>query len=483
MNADEPAWLPATALVPLFRSGELSPVEAARAVLARIEQAGPALNAFCHLDPEETLAQARASEQRYRAGTPAGPVDGVPTSVKDQLLTRGWPTRRGSRTTAVEAGTPLDQAWPDDSPAVARLREQGAVLVGKTTTPEFGWKGVTDSPLTGVTRNPWDTGTTPGGSSGGASAAVAAGMGQLALGTDGAGSVRIPASFAGVVGLKATFAQVPVYPSSAFGTLSHTGPLTRTVADTALLMDVISAPDPRDPWAVPPPAVPFVEQLTAVGADGRADGGALAGLRVAFSPTLGYVDVDPEVAAVVRAAVEVLAGLGAEVEEVDPGFTDPLETLEALWCAGAAALLRGIPAPSREAMDPGLRAMAERGERLTGVDLTVAGVERTRLGALMTDLHERYPVLVTPTMPIAAFTAGQEVPDGWPAPAWTSWTPFTYPFNLTQQPALSVPCGFTSAGLPVGLQLVANRFADGLVLRTGHAYQLATDWHTRRPPV
>jgi aspartyl-tRNA(Asn)/glutamyl-tRNA(Gln) amidotransferase subunit A len=478
MTDDALAWVPATELVELYRRGEASPVQAAQAVLARVEQVGPTLNAFCHLDPEATLAAARASERRYREGSPAGPVDGVPTSVKDQLLTRGWPTRRGSRTTAVEAGTPIDQAWPDDSPAVARLREQGAVLVGKTTTPEFGWKGVTDSPLTGVTRNPWDPSTTPGGSSGGASAAVAAGMGQLALGTDGAGSVRIPAAFAGVVGLKATFAQVPVYPSSAFGTLSHTGPLTRTVADTALLLDVISAPDPRDPWAVPPPAVPFREQLLDDRGEPRLDG-----LRMAFSPTLGYVDVDPEVAAAVQAAVEVLRDLGAKVELVDPGFGDPLGTLEALWCAGAAALLRGIPGSMHELVDPGLRAMAERGERLTGVDVTVAGVERTRLGAQLTALHRRYPVLVTPTMPIPAFMAGQEVPAGWPSPAWTSWTPFTYPFNLTQQPALSVPCGFTSAGLPVGVQLVADRFADALVLRVGHAYQLATDWHHRRPPV
>ena len=477
MTEDELVWRPATELVELYRRGEASPVEAAQAVLRRIEQVDPTLNAFCHTDPETTLAAARDSEQRWHRGSPAGPVDGVPTSIKDQLLTRGWPTRRGSRTTAAEAGVAIDQAWPDDSPAVARLRERGAVLVGKTTTPEFGWKGVTDSPLTGITRNPWRPACTPGGSSGGAAAAVAAGMGQLALGTDGAGSVRIPASFAGVVGLKATFAQVPVYPSSAFGTLSHTGPLTRTVADTALLLDVVSAADPRDPWAVPPPAVPFRAQLGA----GEPGGDALAGLRIGFSPTLGYVRVDPEVASLVAAAVEVLRGLGAEVDLVDPGFADPLEPLETLWCAGAAALLRGVPAQRRELVDPGLRAMAERGELLTGVDVVLAGVERTRLGLLMTALHQRFPVLVTPTMPIPAFTAGQDVPDGWPDPAWTSWTPFTYPFNLTQQPALTVPCGFTAGGLPVGLQLVANRFDDALLLRVGHRYQQVTDWHTRRP--
>src|SRR5580704_966085 len=241
---DDITRLSATELLGLYRRRELSPVEATQAALDQIDARDAAVNAFCLVRGEESLAAARESERRWHAGEPAGLLDGVPTSIKDLLLTTGWPTRRGSRT--IDAAGP----WPEDAPAVARLREHHAVLLGKTTTPEFGWKGVTDSPLTGVTRNPWDVSRTPGGSSGGAAAAVACGMGPLAVGTDGAGSIRIPASFCGIVGLKPTHGRVPVYPPSAFGTLSHVGPMTRTVADAALLLDVLGAPDARDPLAL-----------------------------------------------------------------------------------------------------------------------------------------------------------------------------------------------------------------------------------------
>ncbi|MPZ97568.1 MAG: amidase, partial [Propionibacteriales bacterium] len=250
-----------------FRSRQVSPVEATKAVLARIGAYDDAVNAYCLVDADSALTQAQAAEQRWSTGAPRGPVDGVPTSIKDLLLTRGWPTRRGS------LSVDPDQAWDEDAPSVARLHESGAVLVGKTTTPELGWKGVTDSPLTGVTRNPWDPKRTAGGSSGGASAAVAFGMGPLSIGTDGGGSVRIPGSFCGVVGMKATYGRVPLYPSSPFGTLAHVGPLTRTVADTALLLDVVTGPDSRDWSALAPPTGTFAAAL--------ADG--VSGLRVAYS--------------------------------------------------------------------------------------------------------------------------------------------------------------------------------------------------------
>jgi len=236
--------LSATELIELYRRRELSPVEATRAVLAQIGSRNAVTNAYCLVRDDEALASAKQSERRWQAGEPAGLLDGVPVSVKDLLLTSGWPTLRGSLTTD-KAGP-----WNVDAPTVARLREHGAVLLGKTTTPEFGWKGVTDSPLTGVTRNPWDTARTPGGSSGGAAAAVASGLGPLALGTDGGGSIRIPASFCGIVGLKPTHGRVPVYPPSTFGTLSHVGPMARTVADTALLLDALGSPDYRDPLAL-----------------------------------------------------------------------------------------------------------------------------------------------------------------------------------------------------------------------------------------
>jgi len=229
-------------LAVLYRAGDASPVEATRAVLARIDRLNPSLNAYCFVAPDDALAAARASESRWRAGTPHSAIDGVPTSIKDLILTRGWPTLRGSRT------VDSHQAWDVDAPAAARLREAGAVLLGKTCTPEFGCKGETNSPLTGITRNPWNLGKTPGGSSGGTAAAVAAGLGPLSVGTDGAGSVRIPSALCGTFGLKPSFGRVPAHPLSPFGTVAHLGPHAMSVRDAALMMNVLKAPDARWRW-------------------------------------------------------------------------------------------------------------------------------------------------------------------------------------------------------------------------------------------
>jgi aspartyl-tRNA(Asn)/glutamyl-tRNA(Gln) amidotransferase subunit A len=452
-------------LVAGYGAGRVSPVEATRAALDAVAAHDGRVNAFVLVDEEAALTSARQSEERWRQGRPLGPVDGVPTSVKDMFWTRGWPTLRGS--TLVDADGP----WAEDAPAVARLREGGAVLVGKTTLPELAWKGVTDSIRHGVTRNPWDPSLTPGGSSGGSAAAVALGMGTWSIGSDGGGSVRIPASFTGTVALKPTYGLVPLFPASPFGTLSHGGPMTRSVTDTALLLDVLAGPDPRDWSAMPPPTHSFT--------DGLEDG--VAGLRVAFSPALGFGRNDPEVEAVVRTAVQVLADAGAAVEEVDPGFEDPVEAFHVLWFTGAAKALQqyGDDAPDR--VDPALREIAHRGATCTASEHLDATAVRMELGRRMGVFHATYDLLLTPTMPIPAFPAGQDVPDGWPSRLWTSWTPYTYPFNLTQQPALSVPCGFTAGGLPVGLQVVGPRHADALVLRAGRAYERATGWGVRRP--
>ncbi|WP_353942762.1 amidase [Streptomyces sp. HUAS MG91] len=437
-----------------YRKGEFSPVDATRAVLARIEETEPALNAFVRVDAEGALAAAEESAGRWRRGEPRGLVDGVPVTVKDILLQRGAPTFRGSKTVRAEG------SWPEDAPSVARLREHGAVFVGKTTTPEFGWKGVTDSPLSGVTRNPYDTSRTAGGSSGGSAAAVAVGAGPLSLGTDGGGSVRIPAAFCGVFGLKPTYGRVPLYPASAFGTLAHVGPMTRTAADAALLMDVISGPDPRD-WSGLGPAVGgFREGIQ----------GGVRGLRVAFSPSLGgQVAVRAPVAAAVRSAVERLAGLGAYVEETDPDFTDPVEAFHTLWFSGAARVTQRLSAAQRELLDPGLREICAQGARMSALDYLAAVDVRMELGRRMGVFHSTYDVLVTPTLPVTAFEAGVEVPRGSGLRRWTGWTPFTYPFNLTQQPAATVPVGVDGDGLPVGLQVVGARHQDGLVLRVAHA--------------
>ncbi|MFI1961879.1 amidase [Streptomyces althioticus] len=445
--------LTATRLVDGYRKGEFGPVEVTRAALRRAEEIQPEVNAFVRLLADDAVERAAASEERWRRGEQLGPLDGVPVTVKDILLLRGAPTLKGSRT--------IDPAgrWDEDAPSVARLRERGAVFLGKTTTPEFGWKGVTDSPLSGVTRNPYDPTRTAGGSSGGAAAAVALGAGPLALGTDGGGSVRIPAAFCGIFALKPTYGRVPLYPASAFGTLAHVGPMTRDAADAALLMDAIAAPDPRDWSGLPPAPGPLSEAL----------GGGVRGLRVAFSPSLGgQVRVDPGVAAVVRRAVERLAGLGAYVEETDPDLADPVDAFHALWFAGAARVTQGLGREQRERLDPGLREICRAGGRLSALDYLAAVDVRMDLGRRMGRFHDTYDLLVTPTLPVTAFEAGAEVPRGSGHRRWTGWTPFTYPFNMTQQPAASVPVGLAD-GLPVGLQLVAARHRDDLVLRAAHA--------------
>lgn len=464
-----PADLDAVALTAAFARKELSPVEATEAALSRIESYDGAVNGWCLVDADAALADARSSEERWGRGTPLGPVDGVPTAIKDLLLTKGWPTLRGSRTISP------DGPWEEDAPAVARLRENGAVLLGKTTTPELGWKGVTDNSLTGITRNPWDTNRTSGGSSGGSAVAVSLGMSALAIGTDGGGSIRIPAGFTSTFGLKPTYGRVPLYPPTPFGTLSHAGPMTRTVSDAAILLDVLSAPDARD-WSAMPP-LPAGERFV----DALADG--LVGKRIAYSPDLGYVDVHPEVAAVVREAVDVLAGFGAVVEQVDPGFSDPAEAFAVLWYTGVAKATAHLDASRVELLDEGLREVRAKGAAMSAMDYLDAMAERMALGVRMGRFHESHDLLVTPAMPIPAFEAGVEAPGDTSKGRWVSWTPFTYPFNLTQQPAASVPCGFTSDGLPVGLHVVGARHADALVLAACKAYEDATSWSTRRPPL
>jgi aspartyl-tRNA(Asn)/glutamyl-tRNA(Gln) amidotransferase subunit A len=445
----------ALTLLALYRAGDASPVEATRAVLARIERLNPVLNAFCHLAPDEALASARASEERWRRRAPMGELDGVPVSVKDLILAAGWPTLRGSRT--VDPSGP----WDVDAPATARLREAGAVILGKTTTPEFGCKGETNSPLTGITRNPWNPAKTPGGSSGGTAAAVAAGMGPLSVGTDGAGSVRIPAAFSGNFGLKPSFGRVPAYPLSPMGTVAHLGPHAMSVADAALTMNVLKRPDARDWTSLPPDASDYTVGL----------GDGVRGLRIAFSPALGHAKVHPEIAAAVAAAVAELESLGAHVEAVDPGFEDPLEITTGLWFAGAHAIWSALTAAQQQLVDPDFRAEAELGAAYSALDLHQLALRRGALGSHMRQFMRRFDLLATPAVAVPAFDARPAGPSRMDPVAMLGWTPFSYPFNLTQQPACSIPCGLTRDGLPIGLQLVGPMFGDALVLRAARAYE------------
>jgi len=453
--ADDILSLSANELVEHYNKRTLSPVEVTRAALDRIQSLQPVFNAFALVMGEDALSAAHQSEARWMRGAPLGLVDGLPTTVKDLLLVKGHPTRRGSRT------IDPDQLWTEDSASVARMREQGAVFLGKTTTPEFGWKGVTDSPLTGVTVNPWNTAMTPGGSSGGAAVAAALGMGVMHIATDGGGSIRIPAAFCGLFGFKPTFGVVPVHPHPPAGTLWHQGPISRTVHDAARMLTVIAGSEPRDFYAGPTLGIDY--------RDGLDDG--IAGMRIAYSRTLGYACVDPEVAALVERGVSGLEQAGARVEDIDLALADPIDVMGPLWSVALAMGVQPMTAAQRALVDPPLIALAEPGFHLSALEYRALEKRREAFARQMSELHQRYDLLVTPQLATTAFATGHEVPPGTALERWWQWSPFTYPFNLTQQPAGTVPCGFASNGLPVAMQLVAARFADRTVLRAARAYE------------
>ena len=466
MTHDEVFWRSALDLAAAIRAKQVSPVEIAEAVLARIEALNPRLNAFCLVTSDIALRDAREAEIAVIKGEPIGPLHGVPVSLKDVIFTKGLRTTGGSRLFA--------EAVPEeDAIAVGRLRAAGAVILGKTNTSELGHKAVTESPLFGVTRNPWNLERTPGGSSGGASAQLAAGMGQLAVGTDGGGSIRIPSAFAGVSGIKAHFGRVPAWPLSPMGTVAHVGPMARTVADVALMLTVLARSDPRDWYSLPYDATDWTQSL----------GLGVKGLRIAYSPRLGYVKyVHPEVEARVADAVKVLEGLGARVDQVDPGFVDARDCFWVHWTSGAFNALRKLPAEKFALLENGLKHAFEAGSRHSLAAFQDAVAVRTAIGERMRQFHLEWDLLATPSLAVPAFPVGRVAPE---APTgteddWTWWTPFSYPFNLTQQPAMSVPCGFTKDGLPVGLQLVAAPYREDLALRAAQAFQQTTD-HLRRP--
>lgn len=465
MAPDDLAFMPATQLAARIRRKEVSPVEVVEAVLARIQRVNPSLLAYCTVTADSARREAALAEAAVMRGERLGPLHGVPVGVKDLVITKGVRTTWGSRI--------YEQHVPEeDAPAVARLKAAGAILVGKTTTPEFGWKGATDSPLFGVSRNPWSTDRTPGGSSGGAAAAAAAGLAPLQVGTDGGGSIRIPGCFCGIVGLKPSFGLVAVYPPTATGMLSHVGPMTRTVADAALMLEVMAGRDDRDPLSFP-----FEVRVL----DGLAEG--VRGLRVAWSPTLGCAEVEPEVRAAAEAAAQRFQDLGCRVEMVDRVFENPDATWATLFYGGIAARLHDVLPRWREQMDPGLVEIIEEGRTITGIQLGQAGFQRAAFTETVRRFFLGYDLLLTPTLPLPAFQAGLSAPPGPRSGSRLSWVGFTYPFNLTGQPAATVPCGFTSAGLPVGLQIVGRHLEDGLVLCAAAAFEAAAPWADRRPPI
>lgn len=457
------AGLPATMLADWVRTRRVSPVEVTEAVLARIDRLEPKLNAFVALDAEGARKAARAAEAAVMAGDALGPLHGVPVTIKDVQAVAGLPLRRGSR---------LSDATPSvaDAPAVARLRAAGGIILGKTTTTEQGWTAVSDNPLTGATQNPWAPGRTAGGSSSGAAALAAAGCGPLHLGTDGAGSVRLPAHFCGVVGFKPTYGLVPYLPVPNNAGLSHIGPLTRNVADAELMLAVMSGPHPADPTTLSQPFRPAPPEAA----------GSLAGLRIAFSPDLGHARVDAEIADRVAEAVSAFTTLGATVDAVTPAWGPQGPALiRALW---GAPLLPYLPAAAaaRAQMDPAFVACLRASESATLREIQAAQGRRLAyagaVGRWFAD--EGWDLLVTPAASVAAFPHGRQRPDHWPPHDWDwlAWAEFSYPFNLSHCPAVSVPCGLTADGLPVGLQIVAPRHQDALAMRAARAFLAA------RPP-
>ena len=466
---DDLGWLSALDLARLIRGKEVSPVEVMTVVLARIDALNPALNAYCTVAAEEASDLATAAEVGVLTGEELGPLHGVPVSIKDLLFTRRMRTTAGSRLLA-------DHVPEEDAVAVERLRGAGAIIVGKTNTPEFGHKGVTDNPLFGPTRNPWNPALTAGGSSGGAGAAVAAGLAPLAVGTDGGGSIRIPASFCGIYGLKPSFGRVPSGPGlPGWETLAHTGPMTRTVRDAALMLDALAGPDDRDRHSLP--AGDGASYLEACDA-------GIAGLSVAWSADLGHGRVDPEVAEICAEAAVRFESLGCHVEVVMPTWDDPEEIFRILASAEAFAAYRDRLAESERLLDPSFIELLRMGERVTAEEYLRAVLRRRELWTEVHRFLARFDLLITPTLAVAAFPldappireiAGQPVSP-------LGWTPFTFPFNLTGQPAASVPAGFTAAGLPVGLQIVGRRHADRTVLAASAAFEAEVPWRERRPP-
>ncbi len=471
--SDDLLFLPATRAAALIRRGDLSPVAYVRAVLDAIGRAQPVLNAYVGVCGDEALAAAAEAERAVKAGGPLGPLHGVPVSIKDLVDVAGQRTTRGSHVHA-------NSVAAADSIAVARLKAAGAIVVGKTTTPEFGHKGITTSPLSGITRNPWNPAHTPGGSSGGASAAVAAGLAPLALGTDGAGSIRGPSASTGIVGLKPTRGAIPHEAAGdVFLNQSFVGPMTRTVGDATAMFAAMLGPDRRDPWSQgggPAPLPPHLQ------------GERLDGVRIGYVARMANPVVDPEVERLTRETLAALADLGAEVEEV----TDAIDWIEPegriLYQTGIAAAVAGLRERWGNRLDPSLVAFADWGMQYGLLDRIRAEGARTRLYQTVQALFGRFDFLVSPTTARTAlaadFDATKPVTVAGRECGITrqSWTAYQYPFNLTGNPAISIPSGWAADGLPAGFQIIGPWWSDFSVLRLAAQVERVRPWAHLRPP-
>lgn len=460
-------WKSALELREMVARKEASPVEITRASLARLREVEPAINAFVDVTEDQALEAAKSAEDAIMAGEPVGSLAGLPVSVKDLIAVKDAKLTFGSRALA-------DNVATVDAPSVERVRASHGAIIGKTTTTEFGCKGVGSSPLTGITRNPWDLSKTPGGSSCGAAASIAAGVSPFGLGTDGGGSIRVPSSFTGLFGIKGHFGRVPVFPTSATPTLAHVGPMARTVRDAALLLGTISGYDARDAGAVAEPVPDFLSECDM----------PAKGLRLAWSPTLGYAKIKPEILAIVEAAVPVFEEFGCSIDTVETVFEDPLDLFMAEFFAGAGTRLKPVLTERRELLDPAVARTLDQALSQTMQDYYAKVFRRYDLRQKVYEFFSKYDGLLTPTLPTEAFDAELDY-----APGLASddniieWIFYTYPFNLTGLPAASIPAGLTKAGLPVGLQIVGKHLGEALIFRLAAAFESARPWAHLRPPM
>ena len=447
-----------------YARGTLSPREATRAVLDRIARLEPTLNAMALVDEAGAMAAAAESERRWRAGHPLSPLDGVPATVKDLMHLAGHPTRRGSRAT-----DPRPVA--EDSPAVLALKTAGAVIIGKTTTTEFGWKSPGDCPLHGITRNPWNTAMTPGGSSSGAGAAAAAGYGPLHIGTDAGGSIRIPAAWCGIVGLKPSFGRVPQWPLGAFAQVAVAGPMTRTVEDAALMLAAIARFDWRDPFCLPEPHPGWLDRA----------GGGMKGLSVAVSYRFGFdAPADPAIRSAVARAAAALADAGATVTEADPTLPDTRRLFGAVWSQALKRLVDGFDPSGRALLDAPLVAMAERTAPMDAETFLAVQAAVIEVAHAMASFHRRHDIVLCPAVPTTAPPA--EAPLDRPEEAlWRAWAPWTFTFNLSRQPAVAVPVAIGADGLPIGVQVAAALYRDDLALAAARVIEAACGAPTLAP--
>jgi aspartyl-tRNA(Asn)/glutamyl-tRNA(Gln) amidotransferase subunit A len=463
--ADDFAYMTALELRRLIRTKQASPVAIVESALQRLEALQPVVNAFVTVTADLAMQAARAAETALMAGQGEGLLTGLPLSIKDLTAVKGVRFTSGSRTLA-------DFIAASDSPASERVKAHGAAIVGKTTTTEFGCKASSDSPLTGVTRNPWNLDKTTGGSSAGAGASVAAGITPFALGTDGGGSIRIPSSFCGLFGIKAQFGRVPVFPAAATPTLAHVGPMSRTVRDAALLLTAISGFDARDPTGV---AADVPDYLSACERSPK-------GLRIAWSPTLGYARPTPEVLEIAGKAAHVFEELGCQVELVEKVFDDPVELWMAEFYAGVGTRLKKPLAEHRDIIDPAVVDVLDKALDQT-IDAYYGRVfARYEFREKVRQFFERFDLLLTPTTPTPAFDLGRDLPIEFAGENIVGWVAYTYPINLCGLPAASIPCGFTGTGLPVGLHIVSKALHETDVLRAAAAFEAERPWADRKPP-